>query len=98
MGWAYCGEDDKGRPIGYGVAAACDHPACTEEIDRGLGRVCGTMHGGESGCGGYYCEKHRDAHAHGCECLQDCAAGEHAWRERDDRPRVCSVCGEDERG
>ncbi len=25
------------RHIGYGVPAICDHPDCTEEIDRGLG-------------------------------------------------------------
>lgn len=25
------------RHIGYGVTAICDHPDCTEEIDRGFG-------------------------------------------------------------
>lgn len=69
MGWAYCGEDDDGRPIGYGVAATCDHPGCVAEIDRGLGYVCGPMHGSgnEWGCGRYYCGEHRDQVVHGCE-------------------------------
>lgn len=68
MGWAYCGQDDAGREIGYGVIAACDSPGCAEEIDRGLGCVCGTMHGGEGGCGKYFCEAHRDDH--GCEFVE----------------------------
>jgi hypothetical protein len=59
MGWAFCGSDDQGRPIGYGVPATCDEPGCTTEIDRGLSYVCGSMHGGgEYGCGRYFCGKH----------------------------------------
>jgi hypothetical protein len=59
MGWANCGEDDQGRPIGYAVAATCDHPDCSRGIDRGLSYVCGGMHGGgERGCGGYFCPSH----------------------------------------
>lgn len=57
MGWADCGEF-LGRPIGYGVDATCDYPGCEEEIDRGLAHVCGRMHGGDNGCGGYFCHKH----------------------------------------
>jgi hypothetical protein len=66
MGWAFCGTDDRGREIGYGVAATCDYPGCEEPIDRGLGYVCGTMHGGEQGCGRYFCGSHRDQLIHGC--------------------------------
>lgn len=35
MGWANCGTDDLGRPIGYAHAATCDEPGCSKEIDRG---------------------------------------------------------------
>jgi hypothetical protein len=48
MGWANCGEDSAGRPIGYAFAATCDHPGCDKEIDRGLAYACGGMHG--EGC------------------------------------------------
>lgn len=57
MGWADCGYYE-GRPIGYGTEATCDFPGCEAEIDRGLSYVCGRMHGGDNGCGGYFCSKH----------------------------------------
>lgn len=66
MGWAFCGTNDEGREIGYGVAATCDFPGCAAEIDRGLGYLCGEMHDPtEWGCGKYFCDKH--LHNHGCE-------------------------------
>ena len=59
MGWANCGEDSKGRPIGYAHSAKCDHPQCDAEIDRGLAYACGGMHGEhEYDCERYFCEKH----------------------------------------
>lgn len=72
MGWANCGEDSKGRPIGYSHLAICDHPGCSAQIDRGLAYACGGMHGtdilggdgridwsGDFGsCEGYFCERH----------------------------------------
>lgn len=59
MGWANCGEDSKGRPIGYAFAATCDHPGCLVKIHRGLSYACGGMHGeGEFSCEGYFCEAH----------------------------------------
>lgn len=59
MGWANCGTDSKGRPIGYAHEATCDHPGCTEKIDRGLSYACGGMHGEEGyACEGYFCSKH----------------------------------------
>lgn len=59
MGWANCGEDSRGRPIGYAHAATCDHPECDTKIDRGLDYACGGMHGEtEYGCEGYFCYKH----------------------------------------
>lgn len=46
-----------GRDCGYGVPAICEQPGCEERIDRGLGFLCGEI--GETGCGRYFCEKHR---------------------------------------
>ena len=60
MGWANCGEDSKGRPIGYAHRATCDHPGCDKKIDRGLAFACGGMHGDCSGyaCENYFCTDH----------------------------------------
>lgn len=62
MGWGI-GTGRGGRDIGYMVPAICDHPDCDEEIDRGLGYVCGGMHEEEEeGCGLYFCGKHQSDH------------------------------------
>ena len=60
MGWADCGVDSNGRPIGYAFDATCDLPAgCDTKIDRGLAYACGDMHGeGSDGKGDGYCEKY----------------------------------------
>lgn len=59
MGWSNCGEDSRGRPIGYAHIATCDHPGCGAKIDRGLSYACGGMHGEEgAACEGYYCSQH----------------------------------------
>ncbi len=59
MSWANCGEDSRGRPIGYAFDAKCDHPGCKEKIDRGLTHACGGEHGfTEYGCEKYFCEEH----------------------------------------
>lgn len=59
MGWGNCGEDSKGRPIGYLFEAICDHPGCEEKINRGLSYACGGMHGqNERDCENYFCGKH----------------------------------------
>lgn len=97
MGWANCGEDSKGRPIGYAVAATCDHPGCEAKIDRGLAYACGGMHGEEDGCEGYFCEKHRSSTiitnhpspAKKREYLFVCTACETAWRE--ENPEAAAV-------
>lgn len=67
MGWANCGTDSKGRPIGYAHAATCDHPGCEAQIDRGLSYACGGMHGERATvaddadvCEGYFCPEHLD--------------------------------------
>lgn len=61
MGWANCGEDSKGRPIGYAHQGTCDHPGgCAEQLDRSLAYACGGMHGtDERSCEGYFCSDHR---------------------------------------
>lgn len=59
MGWANCGTDERGRPIGYAHSARCDKRGCKAKIHRGLAYVCGSMHGGDGiGCGGYFCTSH----------------------------------------
>jgi len=90
MGWGH-GTTADGREVGYAVTATCDQPGCTVRIDRGLAYCCGTMHGGENGCGGYFCEAHRDHLKHDCPCLENCAVGEHEWSERG----WCFICGEE---
>lgn len=59
MGWSMGYSHKHKRDVGYGVPAICEHPECTNEIDRGLAYVCGDMHdGGEYGCGLYFCGEH----------------------------------------
>lgn len=65
MGWGHCGQDGKGREIGYLIDAVCDHKGCDEEIDRGLAYACGGMHGNETlplvdieVCERYFCPSH----------------------------------------
>ena len=64
MGWAHCGPNRHGQQTGYGVSAVCDEPGCDEQIDRGLGYLCGdnyilgALHDHDFTCAKYYCEKH----------------------------------------
>jgi len=60
MGWANCGVDSNGRPIGYAYEGTCDHPGCEKDITRGIDHACGTMHGdNEDGCEMYFCHEHK---------------------------------------
>lgn len=60
MGWANCGDDSNGRPIGYAHEGTCDQEGCDEKIVRGLAFVCGQMHGSdEVSCEKYFCGKHK---------------------------------------
>jgi len=58
MGWAY--GVVAGREVGYSVEAECDREGCHEQINHGLGFLCGRMHGqdDDTGCGGYFCGRH----------------------------------------
>ncbi len=59
MGWSIGYDSHWNRDIGYGVPSVCDHPGCSEGIDRGLAYVCGGQPYGEpDGCGLYFCESH----------------------------------------
>jgi len=83
MGWASCGTDSEGRPIGYAHAATCDHPGCTAGIHRGIDYACGGMHGGDDvSCDRYFCSDHRLTFVQ----RQD-GAGEH-------QVRVCDECAD----
>lgn len=80
MGWADCGTDSKGRPIGYAFAATCDHPGCKKKIDRGLSYACGGMHGTSTSkdtdfesCEGYFCSEHLNGVEVQGESLSVCA-------------------------
>lgn len=82
MGWANCGEDSKGRPIGYAHAATCDAPGCDAKINRGLSYVCGGMHGeDEVSCERYFCADHLSHWVkNGPDIVRVCAECEAAWR------------------
>jgi hypothetical protein len=83
MGWSVGYDERWKRWIGYGVPSVCDYPECNEEIDRGLGYVCGygEPHGGEKGCGLYFCSKH------GGEYLcSRCLSNEPPFRPKEDVP------------
>lgn len=95
MGWGNCGQDSRGRPIGYCHRGRCDHLGCESRIDRGLAYACGGMHGtstlgGEgridwdashSSCEGYFCEVHRRS-----ACLEH-EDGKELWT-----PEYCLTC------
>ncbi len=67
MSWSIGYDTRWARDIGYGVPAICDHPECDKKIHRGLAYVCGgEPHGGDEGCGLFFCGKHR----HGEFCVR----------------------------
>lgn len=83
MSWSIGYDARWKRDIGYGVPAFCDHPGCTEEIDRGLAYVCGgEPYGGEAGCGLYFCGAHLLCHPQLCE---RCAAGKEPFTPTPER-------------
>ena len=86
MSWAVGFDPDLGRDIGYGVPSVCDHPDCSEEIDRGLGYVCGGLpYGGEQGCGLFFCEDHKelDLTTYNRIC-ERCEEGKEPFLKKDD--------------
>lgn len=74
MGWSIGYDNNWGRDIGYGVPAYCDHPACNEQIDRGLSYVCGgEPYGGERGCGLFFCHTHLNYYPRLPQLCERCA-------------------------
>lgn len=83
MSWSIGFDSQRQRDIGYGVPAFCDHPACNAKIDRGLSYVCGgEPHGGDKGCGLYFCWKHG-----GGRLCARCADGKKPFKAKPDHPR-----------
>ena len=78
MGYSIGWDSTRGRDIGYGVPAICEHPDCNEEINRGMGYACG---GGfpEDGCGLYFCGKH----LYSCQC-ERCLEGKEPFEHKPD--------------
>jgi len=63
MSWSIGYDSNWNRDIGYNIPSICDHPSYGEEIDRGLGYVCGSEpYGGDEGCGLFFCGKHRSGY------------------------------------
>jgi len=84
MRWSIGYDSHWNRDVGYGVPAHCDHPGCGKEIDRGLAFVCGgEMHGGEAGCGLFFCEDHLAGWP--CVC-ERCGKGEQPFAATPDHP------------
>lgn len=86
MGWSVGYDSNWQRDIGYGVPAYCDHPECRRVIDRGLAYVCCDQepHGGDKGCGLYFCQKHASGFAHKCE---RCKARRKPFDAKQDHPK-----------
>jgi len=87
VSWALGYDDARGRDIGYGVPAYCDHPRCSREIDRGLSYRCGSRDiDGDRGCGLYFCGDHR-AFVGKQEFCARCRNGKPAFEPKPDHPR-----------
>lgn len=86
MSWSIGRDTHWGRDIGYSVPAYCDHPSCKKKIDRGLSYVCGgEPHGGEHGCGLYFCEEHRK-YGEDHPLCERCAKGEPPFAQKPEHP------------
>lgn len=60
MGYSCYTSAENGREQGYAVPAVCDHPDCTNLIDRGMGYVCLGDQEHTQSCGGFYCSDHQE--------------------------------------
>ena len=107
MGWADCGEDDLGRPIGYSYeeGVTCDFKGCDAEINRGLDHACGGMHGegedagiqGEPCCERYFCGNHSYPLHHNCPHLSAYQEWEMEAEIRDSVKELVRILEEDPR-
>ena len=87
MGWSIGFDSNWNRDIGYGVPAICDHPECSEEIDRGLSYVCGgEPYGGDDGCCGlFFCYKHL-YYKKGVQACERCKKNRKPFEPKPDTP------------
>lgn len=79
------------RHLGYAIICQCDHPGCIEEIDRGLGCLCGDEPGdcaGEVGCGRYFCGNHLVGYRKDHQICGRCKAYRKPWPMKPDLPNV----------
>jgi len=84
MSWSIGFDKRWNRDIGYGVPCWCDHPKCSEKIDRGLAFVCGREpYGGEHGCGLYFCPEHLRGEFNLCP---RCITGKDPFKKKPDHP------------
>lgn len=98
MGYGYytVSIDGLERHAGYAVVCLCDHPDCSEEIDRGLSYVCGSEPGEtERGCGRYFCGEHmkyrtygRGKDAEDVQVCEECKARRKPWPMKPDLPHA----------
>jgi hypothetical protein len=88
MGWSIGYDDKWNRDIGYGVPAYCDHPGCTNKIDRGLSYVCcdSEPYGGERGCGLYFCTDHQHMTELHHQLCSRCLRGNPPFAPKPDHP------------
>lgn len=86
MSWAVGFDSARGRDIGYGVPAFCDHPRCSAEIDRGLAYRCGG-HDFDLGCGLYFCPDHCDFVDGGAQLCARCRRRRPPFDPKPDHPR-----------
>jgi hypothetical protein len=85
MGWEIGYDNKYKRDIGYGVPAICDHPDCNEEIDRGLGYVCGEdAYGGDEGCGLFFCSGHSYTNDNGVRVCERCLNNKEEFEPKPD--------------
>jgi hypothetical protein len=89
MGWSY-GVLSDGREVGYAVQTVCETQGCENQIDRGLGYLCGQMHGQDDGegCGHYFCGEHLVV---GCGPNSMCDSCYDQWCQ--ENPEICCECG-----
>lgn len=96
MSWEIGWEGSRGRWVGYGVPAHCEHPDCDAEIDRGLSYVCGgEPFGGDHGCGMFFCTRHLEMRFRGRgstdagyrQLCQRCARGRPPFPEKPEHPK-----------
>lgn len=94
MGWANCGTDSRGRPIGYAHEATCDEPGCGAKLYRGLDYACGGMHGeDEWSCEDYFCHDHLECVSVSGLVLGVCARCKLALIESGAIDVECEECG-----